>query len=343
MDEMPSWVPGAACWILCLLALTGCKPPEQASAKAIVGAVLLDGTGGPPISDSVVIVRGMRVSAVGPRDSLVVPAEAEKIDGAGKFLAPGLIDVGTRARSEKDLDAYLDRGVTTLRSLDASAAAFAVRQAERQGSLVTARLLIAGPANTPREVAALAAQQADGILIRAHDPTLLDECRKDHIPAVAEISSLADARFMLDNGAAGFLGMIRDTPAIDAPLIARLRDLQVIFAPQLAAIQAPAELALAQANTKRLADGGVALAVASGGDTAREMALLAAAGLSPAEVLVSASRHGASTLGHLDELGTIEPGKRADLLLLSANPADDVRNLAKIERVMLDGQWVRPR
>jgi imidazolonepropionase-like amidohydrolase len=71
----------------------------------------------------------------------------------------------------------------------------------------------------------------------------------------------------------------------------------------------------------------------------REMDLMVEAGLSPADVLVAATRNGAAALHEVDEAGTIEPGKRADLLLLSANPAEDIRNLRKIVRTMRDGQW----
>jgi hypothetical protein len=73
------------CFQRCLM--TGCKPSnEEPGVKAIVGAVLMDGTGGPPISDSVVTIEGSRIRAVGNRASLLVPPEAEKIDGAGKFV-----------------------------------------------------------------------------------------------------------------------------------------------------------------------------------------------------------------------------------------------------------------
>ena len=102
-------------------------------------------------------------------------------------------------------------------------------------------------------------------------------------------------------------------------------------------------------NTRRMADAGVPIAVGSDGGSAidfpglmthRELELLVQAGLSPMQVIVAATRNGALALRKLDELGTVEPGKRADLLLVSANPTEDVRNLRKIERIMLDGQWV---
>jgi imidazolonepropionase-like amidohydrolase len=72
----------------------------------------------------------------------------------------------------------------------------------------------------------------------------------------------------------------------------------------------------------------------------RELELLAEAGLSPMDVIVAATRNGALALRKGDELGTIEPGRRADLMLVSANPLEDVGNLRKIDRVMLDGDWV---
>ena len=81
------------------------------------------------------------------------------------------------------------------------------------------------------------------------------------------------------------------------------------------------------------------IALGSPGDPQREMELLLAAGLSPAEVLIAASRNSAIALNEADSRGTLEPGKRADLLILNANPADDIRNMRKVDRVMRQGQW----
>jgi imidazolonepropionase-like amidohydrolase len=82
------------------------------------------------------------------------------------------------------------------------------------------------------------------------------------------------------------------------------------------------------------------IAAAARGDLQRELDLLAEAGLPPADVLVAATRNGARALGILDQTGTIEPGKRADLLLLRANPAEDIAGLRKVVRAMRGGQWV---
>ena len=89
--------------LVCLLAgLTGCKNTrnDESHVKAIIGAVLIDGNGGPPITDSVVVVAGGRIRSAGVRANVPIPQEADKIDGTGKFITPGLIDLhvhlGTR-------------------------------------------------------------------------------------------------------------------------------------------------------------------------------------------------------------------------------------------------------
>ena len=69
-----------------------------------------------------------------------------------------------------------------------------------------------------------------------------------------------------------------------------------------------------------------------------EMELLAKAGLSPMEIIVTATRRGAEMLGADDMFGSIEVGKRADLIILNANPLDDISNTRTIEEVIRDGR-----
>lgn len=59
---------------------------------ALVGATLHDGLGGEPLADAVVLLRGGKIEAVGPRASTPVPEGVEVIDLTGRFLTPGLID-----------------------------------------------------------------------------------------------------------------------------------------------------------------------------------------------------------------------------------------------------------
>lgn len=71
-----------------------------------------------------------------------------------------------------------------------------------------------------------------------------------------------------------------------------------------------------------------------------ELELLVGAGLTNAEALASATRLPAEWLGVDGDRGTVEVGKRADLVLLDANPLVDVANTRKIAGVVLDGRWL---
>ena len=72
----------------------------------------------------------------------------------------------------------------------------------------------------------------------------------------------------------------------------------------------------------------------------RELQALVRAGLTPFQALTAATRRPAEFLEATREWGTIEPGKRADFLLLSANPLTDIRNSAAIEAVAIGGRWL---
>jgi imidazolonepropionase-like amidohydrolase len=72
----------------------------------------------------------------------------------------------------------------------------------------------------------------------------------------------------------------------------------------------------------------------------RELKSLVEAGLSPYAALAAATRNPAEFLNALDTFGTIERGKRADLVLLEANPLTDITNTEKRAGVMLRGRWM---
>lgn len=69
-----------------------------------------------------------------------------------------------------------------------------------------------------------------------------------------------------------------------------------------------------------------------------ELELLVTAGLEPMAALQTATRNPALYFGQLDRFGTIEKGKIADLVLLAANPLDDIRNTQRIETVVMGGR-----
>ncbi|RMH28498.1 MAG: amidohydrolase family protein [Planctomycetota bacterium] len=73
------------------------------------------------------------------------------------------------------------------------------------------------------------------------------------------------------------------------------------------------------------------------GDNAREFELMVEGGMSPAEAVAAATVHAADLLGLSDEIGTIQPGKRADLIAVASDPTRDVSALKSVTFVMKDG------
>jgi imidazolonepropionase-like amidohydrolase len=79
-----------------------------------------------------------------------------------------------------------------------------------------------------------------------------------------------------------------------------------------------------------------------GYNTPWEVKNLVECGLTPMDALVAATRNGAEIIGVENQLGTIEVGKQADLLILKSNPLESIENIRDIEWVILNGS-VHPR
>ncbi len=71
-----------------------------------------------------------------------------------------------------------------------------------------------------------------------------------------------------------------------------------------------------------------------------EMEVLVEAGLPPLQALQAATLNPARYLEATDSLGTVEAGKLADLVLLEANPLEDIRNTQRIAGVVLNGGYL---
>jgi hypothetical protein len=101
--------------------------------------------------------------------------------------------------------------------------------------------------------------------------------------------------------------------------------------------------------TKALHDGGAPIALGSdapqffnvpGFSIHHEMEMMVASGLTPYEVLVTGTRNPAIYFETPDEFGTVQVGRRADLILLEANPLDDIANVRRRAGVMVRGNWL---
>src|SRR6266568_1506204 len=205
---------------VCLLfALAGCKVNEETKLVAIIGAVLIDGNGGPPITDSVVVISGTRIRSAGLRANVPIPAGSDKINGSGKFLTPGLIDL-SGADDPASRNAALLAGVTTTRTMDAS-----------RGFIGET----ADPEVARRRVAELAAKRADFLYIGSRDnrPTrevtdsVLEEARKYNIPVTGYCASIAEAKYLVSAGVASLMGTFGDTADLDSDFLAKLRALKI--------------------------------------------------------------------------------------------------------------------
>ena len=103
---------------------------------------------------------------------------------------------------------------------------------------------------------------------------------------------------------------------------------------------------IAAANLKRVLDAGIPIAMGTdagnpltlhGPSVYAEMEAMQAAGLTPLQVLTASTRGGATAMGRAKDLGTVEKGKLADLLIVAADPAADIANLRKVRYVVRGG------
>ena len=155
------------------------------------------------------------------------------------------------------------------------------------------------------------------------------------IPTAEELA-MADPRIL------GSLFDIRGMRAEDLP--ERVRALQ-----GREGLERPSAVALT--NVRKLHEAGVRIAagtdagnigVLHGPSLFRELSLMREAGMSAHDVLIAATLNGAALVGMEDETGSIEEGKRADLILLNSDPLADIGNCADLHRVIRDGRVYDP-
>lgn len=91
------------------------KPPSR--ILAVVGGLLIDGTGAAPVPDSVVIIDGDRIVASGPRHQVRIPPGAVAVDATDLTVLPGLIDMHTHLIPGVDVGTFLRYGITSVRHM----------------------------------------------------------------------------------------------------------------------------------------------------------------------------------------------------------------------------------
>ena len=252
---------------------TGGSPPPI----TILGAKLIDGSGGPPIDDAIIVIRGTKIQAAGPRSHTPVPKGGEIIDGTGKVIIPGLIDLhchyfGDRPQVERAFRTQLYFGVTTARSIGVDPAeTLAVFADAQAGKIPAPRLYTAGlgfthPEGHPVEqpivnrpateeearnmVRELAVQKVDFVKMWVESKNgtvpkitaeirvaVVQEAAKHDIPSVAHISDEEDVHQLAALGVTDFLHTVRDRESVDDSFVQMCKSKGLSFSPTLSIAQ----------------------------------------------------------------------------------------------------------
>jgi imidazolonepropionase-like amidohydrolase len=254
--------------ILCTAFLFVCSAAPEAqrgavgAVTAIVGATLIDGTGGAAVANSVVLVQGDRITAAGPRARVQIPQGATVVDAAGKSLIPGLVDVHCHLNQPADvmrklLPVALNWGVTTIRMTGNDKPEIMNVYAEaREGRFPSPRVYSAGqgfningpypgaptlhPATPEEARAGVRAHKALNVdFIKIWMPgfspeivaAIVDEAKKQDIPVTAHIGNVEQVRQLADLGVTDFMHEARD--GMNPEFIAYAKAKKLSFVPTL--------------------------------------------------------------------------------------------------------------
>jgi imidazolonepropionase-like amidohydrolase len=208
-----------------------CASPRD-NVLAIVHATVIDMTGGPPLADRTVLVRGQRISVIGPSASVAAPRGTPTVDASGRFLIPGLVDthVHLTAAGEPDgsrrflLPLLVANGITGVRDMGGYLESLApLREEIRQGKRLGPAMLYAGPfldgappsfepsqvvrngAQASEEVLRLVANGVDFIKVQSRLTReayfgVADAARRERIPFVGHVPDGVTAAEAADAG-----------------------------------------------------------------------------------------------------------------------------------------------
>ena len=181
---------------------------------------------------------------------------------------------------------------------------------------------------------------------------IVDEAHKHKLRATVHTHREQDVLDAIEAGADGLEHGLWDSRLSDNHLADLLLERNVCYTPTLWAWSVDREspsLEIAQQNLKALSDKGVRIALGTdtlcsmprpGLNTIQEMELMAQAGLTPEQIIRAGMRDAAEHLGLLHDLGTVEPGKIADLILVAGDPLKDISCLHGVQMVIKAGQIV---
>jgi imidazolonepropionase-like amidohydrolase len=144
VSRLASYLLSGAVLLGCAVFAAACQS-GSGPVIALEGGTLIDGSGGEPVKDAVILVREGHIEAVARVNEIAVPRGAQEIDLVGKTVIPGLIDA--HAHVERwAVQRYVAWGVTAVRDMGASStdSALALRNDLNLGSVLGPRMFTAG-------------------------------------------------------------------------------------------------------------------------------------------------------------------------------------------------------
>ncbi len=390
---------------------------------ALVGARILTmaTVDGGIIDDGVIIIRGDRITAIGTRGQVTIPADAKRIDVMGKTIIPGLVDAHAHGpQAESDLIpqqnwssmANLAMGTTTIHDPSARASEiFVASEYQRAGKILAPRIFSTGEIiygakapglfaeinnfddalahvrrlkaqgahsvknyNQPRREQrqmVVAAAQAEGLevvpeggslynmditLIQDGNSTLEHNLPVEHFyDDVVSFWSQTHTNYtptlvVTYGGLAGDPYWRAHMDVLHDPILSK-HEPPALLAARNARYSAAPEEDYADAGSareaKKLVDKGIQVSIGAHGQQAGlgphwELWSFVRGGWTSIEALRAGTIMPATSLGYAKDVGSLEPGKLADLIVLDADPIGDIRNSAKIHYVMLGGRLYDP-
>jgi imidazolonepropionase-like amidohydrolase len=346
----------------------------------VLFGTVIDGTGAAPIENAAIVIQDGYVTAVGSGTDVELPSDAHVIELRDATILPGFINSHVHNAYEPALlERWVQGGVTTVRDLGARHPFFRFHIRDKNnkdpnlatvvsaGPLVTVpggyptvgagfpSLAVTNPDHARREIAQLISDGADVIKIAVDSgdglPTLsletasaiVESAHQRNVPVAAHIATFKDIRLVLDAGVDDFSHIIPGP--IPGDILEQMVRGNVYWVPTLETAGG-----YDAGNLRRLIDAGghVALGNDAGllagieiGMPMREIRMMHAAGMSPMEVIVAATRDAAYVCNLKDTHGTLEVGKTADILVVNGDPLVDLQALADVLLVIHQGTIVR--
>jgi hypothetical protein len=334
---------------------------SRADPLALVGGIMMDGTGRSAVPDSAIVIEKGRIVGAGPRSQVKIPSKAKVVDAHGKTILPGLWDLHAHFEQVEWGPIYLAAGVTTARDCGNEFEFItAVRDAIANGRGLGPRPgglgCVSGNRRRPGPNQSHPIHRGDGVpaASRWAEAGRPDErhceyrfrlCRSAEGACVSEgAHTVVDPTLALMEL---FTANTAKPPASFEPGVTKVaRELAEQrmdvgpLSPNASIVEKTYEKGVqivgALHRAGILVVAGTNQAV-PGHSLHREIELYGQAGFTPMEAIQAATIVPARVMGLDKELGTVEAGKRADLILVDSNPLESIRNIRNGNYVITNG------